>query len=257
VNRVPILNALGRLPPFALKWLWPARFVLYGHLVSDRKGCMAAQRYRYPDFAEFERFRALAEQLGYRFVTLEQYVSGAFPRMILLTFDDGFHEVAEFYRLTGLPFVLFIVSEALENEAFGLDVFAPGHGAFLSRADILQLKQSGVHIGFHTRTHKRIRALADLEHESSPPPQCADLLSEPACFAYPFEGPADYRPVSAALVAAGYTWVFDTKFRTGADGRHIFRIPMDRAHADAVDNAIIANVLQARLAELKRAWRWR
>ncbi len=257
MNRVPLLNALGGLPPFALKWLWPARFVLYGHLVSDRKDCMAAQRYRYPNFAEFERFRALAEQLEYRFVTLEEYTSGAFPRMILMTFDDGFFEVKEFHRRTELPLVLFVVSAALDNEAFGLGVFQPRRSAFLSREDILQLKQSGVHIGFHTRTHKKIRTPADLENECNAPPHFADLLSAPLCFAYPFEGPADYRPVTAVLLEAGYSWVFDTKFRTGSDGQHIFRIPMDRAHTDAVDNPIIANVLQARLAELKRALRWK
>jgi hypothetical protein len=218
---------------------------------------MAAQRYRYPNFDEFERFRSLAEQLDYRFVTLDEFVSGAFPRMILLTFDDGFYEIKEFYRRTGLPIVLFVVSAALDTEAFGLGVFPPKRGAFLSREDILLLKQSGVHIGFHTRTHKKISTLADLDNECTVPPHFADLLSEPHCFAYPFAGPADYRPVTEVILVAGYSWVFDTKFRTGADGRHIFRIPMDRAHTDGVDNPIIANVLQARLSELKRALRWK
>lgn len=255
MNMERLLNALGRLPAGLLRWLLPPRFVLYGHLISERGGCMAAQRYRYPTFTEFNHFRTLTEQLGYRFVTLEQYFAGAWPRMILLTFDDGFAEVAEFHRRTALPFALFFVADALDDPAFGLGVFRPQPGAFLSRADIVNLKQAGVHIGFHTRSHKRIATLADIACEILPPAHHTDLMSSPPCFAYPFEGPADYAPVSTALFAAGYEFVFDTKFRTGADGQHVFRIPMDRQRMDRVDNPLLANVLQARLAALKRAWR--
>lgn len=257
MNKEHLLNVLGRLPAGLLRWLWPPRFVLYGHLISDRSDCMAAQRYRYPTFAEFERFRALAERLGYRFVTLEQYFAGAWPRMILLTFDDGFAQVEEFHRRVALPFALFVATDALDEPAFGLGVFRPQFGAFLSRAEIIKLKQAGVHIGFHTRSHKRIATLADLASESVPPTRHTDLISSPPCFAYPFEAPADYAQVSAALFAAGYAFVFDTKFRAGADGRHVFRIPMDRARTDGVDNPLLVNVLQARLAALKRALRVR
>lgn len=254
MNRVRLLNVLSRLPAGIIKWFWPSRFVLYGHLISDHGDCLAAQRYRYPTFAEFEIFRSLAERLDYRFVTLEQYFSGKWPRMILLTFDDGFSEVVEFQRRTALPFALFVVTNTLDDPEFGLGVFRPQSGAFLSRADIIKLKKAGIHIGFHTRTHKRIQTLDDLAGESCPPEHLANLMSKPLCFAYPFEGPANYAQVSAALFSVGYEFVFDTKIRAGSDGQHVFRIPMDRAQQDKVDNPFLANMLQARLTALKRAW---
>jgi hypothetical protein len=254
MNKERLLNVLGRLPDKLLRWLLPPRFILYGHLISDRLDCMAAQRYRYPTFTEFNHFRSKVEKLGYRFVTLEQYFSSDWPRMILLTFDDGFVEVAEFHRRTALPFALFFVADALDDSAFRLGVFRPQAGAFLSRADIVNLKQAGIHIGFHTRSHKRIATLADIAGEILPPAHHMDLMSSPSCFAFPFEGPAEYASVSAALFAAGYEFVFDTKSRVGADGRHVFRIPMDRQRMDRADNPLLANVLQARLSALKRMW---
>ena len=252
--RSHLLNFLIRLPIGLVAWLWPPRFVLYGHLVSDRKDCIAAQRYRYPTFAEFAHFREIAERLNYRFVTIDEYFSDAWPRMILLTFDDGFVEVAEFHRRTMLPFVLFVVTNALDDPKFGLGVFRSQPKAFLNRAEIVNLKQAGIHVGFHTRSHKRITTLADLDGETSPPEHLSDLMSSPLCFAFPFAGPIDYRPVSAALFASGYEFVFDTKMRADSDGRHVFRISMDRELNDPIDNPILANIVQARISALKRAW---
>lgn len=252
MSKINLLNILAALPYWVNRFFWPRRFVLYGHLISDQKDCVAAQRYRYPTFREFEEFRVLAEKLNYHFVTVEQYYKGAFPRMILLTFDDGFYEVLEFYRRTKLYFILFIVSGVIDNPNFGLNLFAPKSKTFLSYEEVKELKNNGIHIGFHTRTHKKIMGLEDIDDEVEPPALIEELISTPKFFAYPFEGPVNYVPVSAALINLGYEFVFDTKFRTGFHGKHIFRIPMDRSHADKVDNPIIANILQASLSKLKR-----
>ena len=255
VYKATLLNILSRLPAGLLRWVLPHRFVLYGHLISDRDDCMASSRYRYPTFAAFELFYNLAERIGYHFVTLEEYFAGKWPRMILLTFDDGFAEVREFHLRTNLPFALFIVTDALKIPEFGLGVFDPQAEAFLSRTDIIKLKQAGVHIGFHTRSHKRIETLSDLAGESMPPDQYMDLISSPKCFAYPFSGPVDYAPVSDALFAAGYAYVFDTKSRAGADGRHVFRISMDRELTDRSENQIFINVIEATLSRYKKLFR--
>jgi hypothetical protein len=251
MTKVKFWNALGRMPSRLLKWLLPTRFVLYGHLISDSTECMASQRYRYPNYAEFNDFRSLVEKLDYRFVTLHEYLARTYPRMILLTFDDGFIELLEFHRRTALPFVLFFVSNALDNPKFGLNVFQPKPKSFLSREDIIELKQGGVIIGYHTRSHKVISTLADIVGEIDPPDHHKNLMSSPRCFAYPVAAPIDYAPITAALHAAGYEFVFDTKSRTDLDGRHIFRISMDCLKTDNLDNPILTNLLKAKLYALR------
>jgi hypothetical protein len=251
IKRV-IIELVARLCPEFHSLIWPKCFILYGHLISDKSDCMAAQRYRYPKYAEFDEFKTLAQKIGYRFVGIKDFMSGKYEKMILLTFDDGFIEVLDFYLKTRLNFVLFIIGDALCVSNFSFGGFKYVEKSFLNRDQLEFLKSGGVHIGFHTKTHKRITSSQEVFDEIKPSAEINELMSKPLCFAYPFSAPNDFECVDNEIYRNGYKYIFDTKSQFGAVGNHLFRVPMDLDLFTSVRNPIIYNILKARFRMIKR-----
>lgn len=137
-----------------------------------------------------------------------------------LTFDDGFAntltEGVPVLREHDLPAVCFVVTGHVgaanrwgAREATGIPTLP-----LLDWDDLARLRDAGMTVGGHTRTHTRLTTLgeADLDREIS---QCAAEIAErlgvePAGFSYPY-GDAD--STVAAVVARSHRWACTTELR--------------------------------------------
>ena len=150
--------------------------------------------------------------LGYRTVRLEDIVA-AFdgtdslpPRPVLLTFDDGYAELASTafpaLEARGMTASVFVVTRHLG----GSNVWdnAPGGPSvpLLTSADVKSWHGKGIQFGAHTRTHPRLSQLqpdaAAREISGSADDLAAIIGERIRAFAYPY-GDAD--PTAARIVA--------------------------------------------------------
>jgi peptidoglycan/xylan/chitin deacetylase (PgdA/CDA1 family) len=139
---------------------------------------------------------------------------------VAITFDDGFAnletEAAPLLADHGLPATVYVVSGAVggTNAWGGRD--APGIPTLplLDWDGLGRVRERGMEVGAHTRTHRRLPALspAELEDEVA---GGGEAIAEatgtrPATFAYPYGA---YDPASAGLVASRYAWGVTTDLR--------------------------------------------
>lgn len=239
--RVPprLLAPLGRLFPGA------GRKEIWFHFVSRlafwraARGAMDAERWErttrgvpvlmYHAFSERDerdRYvisrRALSRQLrllrllGYRGVEFAEVVrclrERRLPprRALAITIDDGYRdnlEVAEpVLRRHGFPATVFLVSGKLGGVNDWTEDGALAERPLLTAEQLEELRERGIAIGAHTRTHPELPAQADDAVREEIGGSREDLEAETgapiATFAYPF-GLFDERAV-AAVGAAGY-----------------------------------------------------
>ena len=139
---------------------------------------------------------------------------------VSLTFDDGFanfaSEAAPLLRANGYPATVFIVPGHV-----GADNRWRGHGdagipvlPLLDWDALGRLRESGIELGAHTRTHPHLTVLdpAALEEELAAAREEIRRRSGAAAegFAYPY-GEVDARV--AAAVGRSYLWACTTEFR--------------------------------------------
>ncbi|SHG92209.1 Polysaccharide deacetylase [Chryseolinea serpens] len=198
-----------------------------------------AQYYRYPTEQEFDALVVWCEKMGYAFVGLEDYLADDNRKKILVTFDDGFKIVKEilhpYMMRRQLPYMLFVLTDPLANPAFTIPTIKTNDttAMFLSKAEILELKAQGVHIGFHTRNHTKILGSDRLTDESIKdqltfPKEHDELFSKPLCFAYPYLAPENYGLFDNFMSdVLGYRYFFDTKGFRNSKGNHFFRVSID------------------------------
>lgn len=249
-----LISSLELLPCCLLRVILPRKIVLYGHLISDDNQCLAAQRYRYPSYSQFDSFYNKFTSIGYKFVNFEEFRKLKYSRMILLTFDDGFKEVFEFYQKYKIGLIVFIPTDILGDEpsSLGGRFNNPQKSNYLSLDNIKQLKENGVHIGFHTHTHKKLMDFESDLNELVLPVNHKHLFSLPLVFAYPFESPQNYSVFDSYLFSQGFEYVFDSKSLFEINGKHIYRISID-VGKDCVDlNFIERNIYRAFVSTMYR-----
>jgi peptidoglycan/xylan/chitin deacetylase (PgdA/CDA1 family) len=237
-----IINFLSFILPFGiLKFGLPGRFIIYAHLVSDNRHSVS-DYYRFPSIAEFDRFIRSFRKIGYDFVSLQDYLLDDDRKKILLSFDDGFRvlydELHPYMKSNGLPYMIFILTAPLQDPAFQIGSVQSKHKKsskrlFLSEQEIIELKKENVHIGFHTRTHYKIKESdtpddATVQAELTIQTEYRHLLSEPLCFAYPYLAPANYSVFNEFMQRnLSYRFFFDTKGFKPPCTNHFFRVTID------------------------------
>ena len=153
---------------------------------------------------------------GFSFVTPEAVASflrfGApLPkRPVLLTFDDCYQDLLEVARETLHPRGIQAVAFAVTGMQSGTNEWDQAHGAarlnLLNGEQLRELTSLGVEVGSHSRTHREMPLLGELEQEQEACGSAEDLaalgLPRPRFFAYPF-GAANERS-RIATRKAGY-----------------------------------------------------
>lgn len=151
---------------------------------------------------------------------------------IALTFDDGFAnfatEAAPLLRAYGLPVTLFVVTGHVGRDNRWGGQGDPGIPVLpmLDWDDLGRLREAGITLGAHTRTHPRLTRLdlPMLEHELA---SAADdmerrLGQPPEGLAYPY-GVVDDRVARAT--AARYRWACTTELRPLRRTESPYRLP--------------------------------
>ncbi|MBS1544521.1 MAG: polysaccharide deacetylase family protein [Bacteroidetes bacterium] len=272
-----IVNVLAfLLPLWLLRPLMPMQFAIYGHFIGD-KDLPVSKYYRYPNFVEFDQLITWLTKLGYSFVNLENYLAADNQRKVLLTLDDGFKAIIDqthpYLIRRSVPYAIFIITDSLSNTDFLIptlpDVRSNSESmrAFLSIEEIEQLKNDGVHIGFHTRNHKLIDddcSPLDKSFRSSiqiPDEYCA-LFSKPLCFAYPYRAPRNYKQYDGYVkMSNGAEYIFDTRGFNNNDGNHIFRVGIDAERSVKGKNWLFyvfkRQLVVAAVRQMRRLVPWR
>ncbi len=137
-----------------------------------------------------------------------------------LTFDDGFantlSDAVPILREHDLPAACFVVPAHVGGDNRWGGRATPGIPTLplLDWDGLARLRDAGVAVGGHTRTHPRLSSLtsADLEREIG---HCAVEIQDrlgvsPAGFAYPF---GDVNSTVAAVVRRAYAWAVTTELR--------------------------------------------
>jgi len=197
--------------------------ILMYHMV-DRPRSDQEHRFCTPP-AEFRRQMEWLLRAGYRPVALEEIAAGA-ERGVHITFDDGFASVldhaAPLLRELGFPATMFAVSSRLGGTNDWMAERGYPERPLLSVEGLHALREFGLAIGSHTRSHARLtdldRATAREEIAGSKAELEARLGTEVRYFAYPYgkEDPA----IRDLVVGAGYLGACSTRSgfnRPGAD----------------------------------------
>src|SRR5262249_42412317 len=141
--------------------------ILTYHRVGDFEN-PTVRRGLHCSIAHFRRHLQTLRRFGFTVATLEDAVSrvrarSAGPsRAVVLTFDDGYGDFREhalpLLQEFAYPVTLFVVTGRLGGVA---DWLAPPYvpPALLDVAALREIAASGVEIGSHTRTHRRLPEL--------------------------------------------------------------------------------------------------
>lgn len=111
---------------------------------------------------KFETQLQTLRALGRRFVSLDEYLSelhtGSTSQLVTVTFDDGWVDNLRYafpiLAALGLPSTLFVVSKEMQGVQ---------RNRRLSTDELRGLKDYGVTVGAHTRTHPNLAQLRDQE----------------------------------------------------------------------------------------------
>lgn len=183
-----------------------------------------------------EEFRRQVEWLaaaGVRIVTVERLLElDDRTNAAALTFDDGFanfaEEAAPVLEEYGLPATVLVVTDRVGRDNRWGNRDAPGIPSLplLSWDDLGRLRDRGVSLGAHSRTHPHLPALdsAALEAELTLPAEEMErrLGRRPTGFAYPYGALDD---AVAAAVAGCYRWACTTELRQLMPGGSVHRLP--------------------------------
>jgi glycosyltransferase involved in cell wall biosynthesis/peptidoglycan/xylan/chitin deacetylase (PgdA/CDA1 family) len=150
-------------------------------------------------------------------------------RAVLLTFDDCYIELKQVAREVlgprGIPAVAFAVTDRTSNDWD--EPLGARRLALLDRTGLRELRESGVEIGCHSRTHRPMPSLDDAELASETRGGAAALaragLPRPRLFAYPY-GEHDARS-AAAVRAAGYSAAFSVRAGVATARSDPFAVP--------------------------------
>jgi len=144
------------------------RFVFLYHDVSEPGEFQHSPLYSTREATFREQVEFLARH--FYFVTLDDILSPEFNsrqrRCAAITFDDGFLSVKErampYLSAKGIPFAVFlnrmaIIENRLFNDSEDEKLEHPGtEKVFLDEDDVRSLSRSGVTIGSHTATHRKL-----------------------------------------------------------------------------------------------------
>jgi len=150
--------------------------------------------------AEFDRQMALLESLGYRSVTMREVASAwekglELPKnAVALTFDDGFdcllHTALPIMQRRGLTPTVYVIAGCLGQPNQYDRALDPTPRRILDGNEVRLLHSSGVEIGSHTMSHRRLTGLDDEQTERElidSRKLLEDLLGSPVkSFAYPY-----------------------------------------------------------------------
>lgn len=121
--------------------------------------------------------------------------SGTMPRRpVLITFDDGYADIAEFalpvLRRHGLNAVVFLVTDYIGKTNLWEGMVGRGKLQLLNEKQIREWHARGIEFGSHSRTHPDLRGLSLEELRTEILGSASDLellLNErPKAFAYPY-----------------------------------------------------------------------
>ncbi len=152
---------------------------------------------------------------------------------VALTFDDGFAnfatEAAPLLRERGLPVTLFVVTGQVgrDNRWGGRSDAGIPVLPLLDWDDLGRLRESGVTLGAHTRTHPRLTDVEGLALEDELAGAVAELKRRlggegPDGLAYPY-GAVEAHVLRAA--ASSYRWACTTELRPLGAAESPFRLP--------------------------------
>lgn len=215
--------------------LIPNKICFYGHIIGEPNSHPAWQKYRYPSFEEFDIFVKHIRGIGYEFVTLDEYTRHTDRKICLMTFDDGFQQLASgaglFLKSLNIPFAAFIHPPSTLPPDFP-NICNIDKSDFLNIAQINSLKKLGCHVGFHGNTHTKletIKSADDIKKHIEPALDMSLILSSPRAYAYPYLAPTFYQPYDKIILQNGFEVIFDTR-GFGENGPHYFRVPLDIGH---------------------------
>jgi peptidoglycan/xylan/chitin deacetylase (PgdA/CDA1 family)/glycosyltransferase involved in cell wall biosynthesis len=229
--------------------------VLAYHAISDLRGRGVLEPYGVP-LDQLRRQLAALGAHGFHPVTVEEFTAfvegrGGLPRRpVLLTFDDGYDDLPEavaVLRAEGVEAVVFAVSGLLGRENAWDRIHGGPPLQLLEAEGLRRLREQGVAIGGHSRSHPELPTLSPAEVEAEVQGCVDDLdglgLGPVRFYAYPY-GESDSRVTEvvrrAGLVAFG---VHPGVMTVATDLRHVPRLEIVRA-----DDGIrfLAKVLFAR-----------
>ena len=172
------------------------RYVLDRRRFARQMRLLKLLRYRVLSFGELARALRAGESLP--------------ARAAVITIDDGYRDnlelAAPILRRHGFPATLFVVSGRVGGRNDWDSEGAVAGRPLLDRGQLLWLRELGVELGAHTRSHPSLPDLDARQVEEEGAGSLAELAellgAAPACFAFPF-GRFDERS-RAAVAAAGY-----------------------------------------------------
>jgi len=213
------------------------------HIIDQPRSALEA-RYCCPP-ALFERqMRYLAE--SGRAVPLAAVANavrgkgGCPPDAVAVTFDDGFratHEAAlPVLRKHNVPATMFVVSGRVGGSNDWMSSRNFPHRDLMLREEILAMRDAGIDIGSHTRSHPRLTEVAAdrlVEEIAGSKADLEQLLGQPIPhFAYPFG--LFNEAARAAVQAAGYEAAVSV--RSGFNGATVDTYELRRIEVYAGDS---------------------
>jgi peptidoglycan/xylan/chitin deacetylase (PgdA/CDA1 family) len=189
----------------------------------------------------FRQFREQIDYLiseGWSFMTLDRLRSGRprLPKQVVITFDDAYVntlQAADLLNQAGLRASWFVVSSALGGQATWRDQGAPQLPT-LRPAQLRELAATGMEVGAHSRTHRRMAEISPTELGSETAAcksEIEDALGRPiASFSYPY---GSYNAaVIEAVRQAGYELACTTDNGTANEGAERLVLPRLAITAD-------------------------
>ena len=159
---------------------------------------------------------------------------------VVVTFDDGFDNMIDkalpVLQKYEIPATVFVLSDRINDINDWMHVRGFPRRRLLSKSQLLELKDVGVCIGSHTRTHERLTVISkdriDDEIGSSKKILEDILGSEVTLFAYPYG--LFNEEVKAAVERAGYRAACST--RSGFNRLNIDRYALRRIEVYGTDS---------------------